>query len=584
MSFGSSPFGSSPYGGGVSFFQVLGARAVNPFTVVVTFSDAPDLSVPATVSPASYSFAGGISALQVLSDPDPNSIRIITTEQQYKLYTVTVQSAVESVGGATVDPLSETAEFTGFPLSPRFSARAQSPTAINLLFKQPMLANPDLIDPANYTLRMFDGTPLSILEIVPNTLVDPTLLTLKTSPLPSGVPLTLTVSSAVKASDGRIIQPNDAVLTWYAKQNRISIPLAEFTGEVRAPKGLKLEVQETLQLEESLSVVLDPLFAEIPTSPEALQENLTLVEYLTVQGSGLDTKKRYAVSVSDPPLLTNVRAAVTSQPEVRSTKEMSLSESLSIQEALSVLPELPGGLDPDVAKLFGQPNGLVFFSPSLKTGGAPTSSIQVDDVKACTQAYDVYQFPQPIDPKPLYTHGGGLTPTPEVTTLNNGVLFVEFYRLGEAKHTLRDKEEEEIPAPVDIGATFIFTEQTYPPDRVALLSNPSWKLFDNTAPPPYPFITADNLSPIPSPSVTYRRHYVNPAETLQLTEGLQTAMATSIDVAETLTQSEDFDLVPGENVVQVNISETLTLTEGLQTKLGVNLFETLTLTEGISVL
>lgn len=582
MSYGSGPFGSSPYGGGSSLFQVLGATAVNPFTVIITFSDAPDLSVPGTASPASYNFGiGGITAIRVLPDTDPNSVRVITTEQQYQLYTVTVAGSVESSGGATVDPQADTAEFTGFPSAPRFIARAQSATTVNIVFLQPMLADLALSNPANYAIQDMDGTPVSILAATPNDVVTPTRVALKTSALVSGVPYVLSITPSVKASDGRIIQPNDAIITWHRTANRASVPLSSFTGEVKARRGQLETLRETLQLEESLSVVLDPLLGR-PEDPEALHEVLVLQEYLQVSGSGLDTSKRLAVQVSEPLKLTE-KSAITNLPDGRSTKEVSLAESLSIRESLEVLPELPHGLDPKIRDLFGNPDGLVFFSPSLISGGAPTSSIQVDEVKACTIAYDSYVFPKPIDPKPLYTHGGGITPTPEVTTLNNGVLFTDFYRLGEAKHKLKNKPQDALPVPNDIGASIVM-KQVYPPNRVALLNNPAWILFNNGAPPPYSFITMDNLSPLPPPTVLPTQHYVNPSEVLQLTEGLQTAMATSVTVSDTLTQSENFDLVPGENVVQVNVAESMAITEALETQIGVNLFETLTLTEAVTAL
>ena len=55
-------------------------------------------------------------------------------------------------------------------------------------------------------------------------------------------------------------------------------------------------------------------------------------------------------------------------------------------------------------------------------------------------------------------------------------------------------------------------------------------------------------------------------------------------VSDTLELSEDFDLTPGETVVQVNLDESLLIVEDVTTKLGVNFFEVLELVEGVTIL
>lgn len=586
MSFGSGPYGATLYGGGSSLFQVASAVSINPFTVVVTFSDPPDFSNPETVNPANYYFgASGLSATRVVPDPDLNSVRVLTTEQAYQLYTVVVSGLVTASGsGATVDPLADSAGFTGFTQTSRFAARAQSATAINVLFSQPMLADLNLSDPTNYALQTLGGVPVGVFSATPNTLVNPTSIVLQVDPLVSSIPYALRISLSVKAADGRSIVPDSTIVTWMARPDRrTSVSLSGFTGEVRATKDTSQSVQETLTLRENLSVILDPLlYADGPPDPQAFHEALTLTEGLLVTGTGVDTTTRYAISVTEL-LHTTTRATFNSHTDVRSTVEGSFTEDLILGESLTVLPEVHKGLDPAIAGLFGNPQGLVFFSPSLKTGGAPLSSIQVDSVEACTQAFDSYTFPKTIDPSPLYTHGGGIVPTPNLTTLNNNVFFVEFYRLGEAKHKVKDRPQDTLPAPVDIGAT-ITLKQVYPPTRVALLSNTGWKLFDNSAPPPYPFITVDNLSPLPAPIVAPVQHFVNPMEELTLSQSLQAQTAGSVSLSEAMSRVEDFDLTPGENVVLVNVSESLTLAEALAAQLGISLFETLTITEGISTI
>jgi hypothetical protein len=583
MSFGGGPYGGEPMGGGGgSLFQIVSATALNPVTVRITFSEGPNLSAPATIDTSSYTFGPNLQALQVIADPsDVNSLRVITTEQDYQLFTVTVSEDVESYDGSTIDPNADEATFTGFPSSNRFAARAQSATAINLVFHQPMLVDSELSDPFNYTLQTIDGSPLPVVAATPNLVANATRVILTVISLTSGIPYVLTISPNVKAADGRVVLPDAALLVWSKTQLRTSVPLSKFTGEVRAKKSAGPDLEEVLALNEALSVVLDPIRFG-PAFFDALPETLTLSERLEVSGSGLDTAVRHAIQLSES-IQFEEKSAVSKQPDSRSTVEMSLAETLSFLESLTVLPPVQSGIDPGVRDLFGNPNGLVFFSPALKAGGSPSSSIQVDDVKACTQAFERYEFPQPVDPPPLFTHGGGVVPTPVASALNTGVLFAGFYVLGEAKHNLGDKRSEVVVPLVDIGATFTLTQVHLPAD-VSLLNSTTWALFSNTLPPPYNFTTANNLSPFPPSVVSLTRHFVNPAEVLSLGESLFTSAAANILVGETFGITENFDLVPGENVVQVNVFDSLTLSEAIATKLGVNLFETLTLGESISTL
>jgi len=564
-----------------SLFQVVSAQSLNSVTLVVIFSNPPDFTVASVVNPANYTFNGGLTAVRVLPDANPNAVRLLTVEQDYKLYVVTVGGTVTAVGGATVDPLANSGTFTGYPLTPKFLARVQGPTTVNVLFAQPMLVDAALTNTANYTIQSYSGVAIPVLSAVANTGSNATSVSLRVGAFPAGVPQVLTVSSNVKAADGRITQPNSANLTWGKIQNKTSISLSSFTGEVRARKFSPLGLSETLQLESSLSVVLAPL-REGPVEVEALYDFIDLAEAVTVTGSG-DPTTSHSISNTDT-LRTHLYASVAAQPDLRNTSEVSLVDELFFQEGLTILPDLAQGLDPAISDLFGNPNGLVFFSPSLKTGGAPSSSLAVDEVKACTQSFDTYEFPKILDPNPFYTHGGGIKPTP-IATLNNSVFYADFYRLKEAKYGVQDKRLDTVPTVVDLTASFTFTEVTYPPTRVALLNNPAWVVFNNGVAPPYPFITTDNLSPIPVGAVTYRRQYANPAEVLSLVEdGLQTLTATSVAVSDTLALSEDFDLTPGETVVQVNLDESLLIVEDVTTQLGVNFFEVLELVEGVTIL
>ena len=204
MSYGSGPYGGEPYGGGGTLFAVLGAIAINPFTVVITFTAPPDLTAPTTQDVANYDFDGTVQALQIVADPDPNSLRVITTEQDYQLYTVTVSPDVEGLALATVDPLYNEATFTGFPSAARFSARPISAIRVNLVFHQPMVVNANLSDPSNYTLQTVDGAPIAVFSATPNQLVDATRVVLQVASLTSGIPYSLAVSPNVTASGGKM--------------------------------------------------------------------------------------------------------------------------------------------------------------------------------------------------------------------------------------------------------------------------------------------------------------------------------------------------------------------------------------------
>ncbi len=142
--------------------------------------------------------------------------------------------------------------------------------------------------------------------------------------------------------------------------------------------------------------------------------------------------------------------------------------------------------------LFGNPLGLVYFSPALETPEA-NSIIQVDEVDVCTRSYDVYTFPVAVDPAPLYTFQLGAP----ASTLNTTVLWGNFPRMVEARIEVSDLQEDTATQPFDGPAVATFREP-WDPSRVALLNNTGWMLFDNSAAtvPPV-FICADNSAPIP---------------------------------------------------------------------------------------
>jgi hypothetical protein len=495
MSFGTGGYGTTYYGGGDLLFQVVSAVAVNPHTIVVTFSDLPDTTDPETLNPANYYIdvvAGGTligAPSAVFIDPDPYSVRLVTSPTlEYIQYKVTVNSLVTDINGTEVDDEINFAEFTGFPEArTAFEARALRANAVTLVFKQPMLVDSFFSDPLNYTIRSVSGTFVPILSVTPNMITGATRATLELGEnLSSNVFYSVRVSSSVHTAEGLSIVPDTTIFIWNKRVLQLKVPMSLFTGEVR--RGTPdWTVSEALSLQESVSILHTPI-------------------------AGDD----YALGAG---------------------------EYLPLHESLEILPLLDAGrVSAEISDLFGAPDGLVFFSPSLVDGGAPGSSLQVEEVKTCTTAYDSYSFPQPIDPRPLYTHGGTVTPTTYPTELNRDVLFTNFYRLGEAKMVVHFKPTDWKTPPVDIEATMVVREM-WPPARVALLNNPAWTLVDAVATtPPYNFITADNLTPFPAPTSGVVHHVVSPAEILGVGEVESLLYTTVPNGVENLSLSESLSL------------------------------------------
>lgn len=144
--------------------------------------------------------------------------------------------------------------------------------------------------------------------------------------------------------------------------------------------------------------------------------------------------------------------------------------------------------------LLGQPAGQIFFSPALLDEG-PNSVIEIDEVSLCTRAYDEYQFPQPVDPPPLFTFGAGFG----VTTLGSGaVLWAPAERMGIPRVDLTDQHADTFPDPTDGPCDATLTE-TIDITKASFLNDTRWELFPGTM----TFQTASNLAPIGPGSTTH---------------------------------------------------------------------------------
>lgn len=193
-------------------------------------------------------------------------------------------------------------------------------------------------------------------------------------------------------------------------------------------------------------------------------------------GSPLVFPRFYTLAVSDQVLSTQ---GLTVLPATSAVKPYNPNRLARIP-----LSKFTGEVHSD---LFGNPEGLMFFSPSLIPSGAPNSSLQVDEVSVRTRAYDQYVFPdQPEAPNTLYTYGLGTD-----TRLNQNALFAKFGRQSQVKMRVSDLREDILAAPTDAPPSQTIIER-YNPDLIALLNNPGFLTFKSPLPSVGDYIAADD--------------------------------------------------------------------------------------------
>lgn len=287
---------------------------------------------------------------------------------------------------------------------------------------------------------------------------------------------------------GEPLDPALDTVTFLGIQQPSFIAVATAPRRVRAV--FSKEMQDSPALVDPVNYTITDLQLGTATilSVEKEQASNPRSVVITVDGDSTWDDEEFYQLILSPALVTVDLEAITPSTSVFQWVENELRLAVPLERFSGEVT------DP----LFGVHNGLVFFSPSLLTE-APNSIIQIDEISVCTKAFDEYHFPEPVDPFPLYTHGAGVVPTPQVTRLNDDVLWAEFPRLFEASIAVSDTQEDTVPTAVDGPATATFTE---PWDLafVSLLNNTEWKLFDNAGNPPEYFKTADNLAPIPGGS------------------------------------------------------------------------------------
>ncbi len=146
--------------------------------------------------------------------------------------------------------------------------------------------------------------------------------------------------------------------------------------------------------------------------------------------------------------------------------------------------------------ILGQPDGLVFFSPAYEDV-ASTSTIEVEQLSACTLAYDSYEMPNPPDPVPLLTWGPGIGSVIGPTS----VLWAPYDRLGLPRMDLQyDVKEDPFAHAYDLNLSAVLVE-TIDITKGGFLNDSRWKTFPGTG--ATVFRTAANLSPIgPGPTTS----------------------------------------------------------------------------------
>lgn len=138
--------------------------------------------------------------------------------------------------------------------------------------------------------------------------------------------------------------------------------------------------------------------------------------------------------------------------------------------------------------LLGEPAGQIFFSPALETA-LGNSILEVDDANLCTKAFDEYEIPQTDSSEP-FNIWNIYAPS---SLLGQAVLWAPSDQQGRPRFDLSDLREDTVSPPVDGPADAVLGERD--PNRISLLNNSSWVLFDNIG---QPFVTADTINgPIP---------------------------------------------------------------------------------------
>ncbi len=229
--YGRDPYGSSPYGSVPPPIGVESASAINGTHVQVNFTQPVDFTFTPILTPGNYSISPTLTVLTV-EQAGLSAVTLTTTPQTNILYTVTV-AAARSTFDVLLNPLQNSATFTGFPLVPGFFAVATAATRVRAIFSTVMRNDANLSNASNYSIADFNGFPLTVIAATPEQSINPisVVLTLGT-PLGETDLYVCTVSSSVRTAAGLMVVPPTSTFQWIASDNQCTVPLSLFTGEV----------------------------------------------------------------------------------------------------------------------------------------------------------------------------------------------------------------------------------------------------------------------------------------------------------------------------------------------------------------
>lgn len=209
--------------------------------------------------------------------------------------------------------------------------------------------------------------------------------------------------------------------------------------------------------------------------------------------------------------------------------------------------------------ILGQPDGLLFFSPALEDVSS-TSTIEVEQVSACTRAYDVYEMPNPPDPTPLLTWGPGISSVTGPTS----VLWATADRLGLPRMDLEYVENDNFQPAYDFNTQATLVE-TIDITKGGFMNDIRWGTFPATG--KTVFRTAANQSPIgPGPTTQLKLDWPK----LYLSDSATTTdqviiNAIDLEVAELLVIIDD---VVVQNItigtISVTVDDAILITETLK--------------------
>jgi hypothetical protein len=340
-----------------------------------------------------------------------------------------------------------------------------------------------LLDPSNYTIPGLTVTNVTVFS--------PFQVLLDTTPPQSAILYTVTVGTALSIN-GDSLGPDDSA----DFDGFVLVPTfiagAESWDKVEVVFSTAMQVDSALTSPSSYSLKSTDGLATIPISSVALSGPTPCHRVTLTLGSPLRSKEFYALVVS-PSVVSVLGITVVPNTYILQWADMTVARGIAPIEIpiKDFSGEVRGGI-------LGSPDGQVFFSPALET--APDqSTIELERVSVCTRAYDVYEFPNPPDPQPLYTFGPG---TPASLLGSGSVMWAPAERLGQAHQNLFDRHAEALLPTVDSPAYAKLVE-TIDITRASFNNDARWKTFPGNG--AIVFKTAGNLTfigPGPTTEIT----------------------------------------------------------------------------------